>query len=123
MRSFAISRAEFMQEMADLAERAGSQRGIIVVGGYVSQFADDWCGNGFKLRWPFPGPRPHWVPLELNAMDLVVMASQFQRAANDAFSPELRHSLQRAGRQFAEKGLSMHEVRRAEGAAGEREAA
>ncbi len=101
-----VSRAELMQEIADVAERAGTERGIIVVGGYTSQFADDWCGNGFKLRWPFPGPHPNWFPKELNGMDLVVMAAQFERAAKETFSPDLRQSLENTSKKLAEKGLS-----------------
>src|SRR5436190_2800028 len=55
-----IRRAEFLQEIAAAISQDGSEQGIIIVGGYTSRFSDDWCGTGFKLRWPFPGPRPHW---------------------------------------------------------------
>jgi hypothetical protein len=98
-----VRRAELMQEIADSAE----QRGIIIVGGYTSRFCDDWCGNGFRLDYPFPGPRPNWFPHELDGIDLVVIATQFEQAAKEAFSPNLRQHLANASARFVEAGLSM----------------
>lgn len=99
-----ISRAELLQEIADATK--GEQQGIIIVGGYISRFSDDWCGNGFRLKWPFPGPRPHWFTNELDGIDLVVMATQFEQAAKEAFSPDLRQNLADASAKFVEGGLS-----------------
>ena len=101
-----ISRAELLQEIADATLREGTQQGIIIVGGFTRRFTDDWCGNGFRLRWPFPGPRPHWFTHELSGIDLVVMATQFHQAAKDTFSPDLRQSLGDASTKFLEAGLS-----------------
>jgi hypothetical protein len=101
-----ISRTELLQEMADAIAHEGERRGIIIVGGYLSRFCDDFCGNGFTMIWPFPGPRPWWFPAELNAVDLVVMASQFHQAAKRTHSPELRQQLANAGAKFVEAGLS-----------------
>ena len=55
---------------------------------YTSRFIDEWCGTEFRLRWPFPGPRPHWFPHELDGIDLIVVATQFKHAAHEAFSPQ-----------------------------------
>jgi hypothetical protein len=101
-----VGRAELMQEIADAAANEGERRGIIIVGGRISQFCDDWCGNGFRLRWPFPGPPPVWFTTELRGTDLVVMATQFHQASKEAFSPELGQHLSDAAARLAEAGLS-----------------
>jgi hypothetical protein len=97
-----VDRAEILQDVANAVER----QGIIIVGGYTSEFCDEWCGNGFRLKWPFPGPRPHWYTHELSGIDLVVMAATFDQAAKQTFSPGLRQSLANAGARLAEEGLS-----------------
>jgi hypothetical protein len=101
-----ISRAELLQEFADSTRRQGEERAIIIVGGITSRFSDDWCGTGFKLKYPFPGPRPHWFASELSGIDLVVIASQFEEAARQSFSPDLRQSLANASAKFVDAGLS-----------------
>ena len=101
-----ISRAELLQEIADATAREGEQQGIIIVGGYVSRFVDDFCGTGFRLRYPFPGPRPHWFTAELDGIDMVVMATQFEQAAKESFSPDLRRNLADVSTRLAEAGLS-----------------
>jgi len=100
------SRAELLQELADATTREGEQQGIIIVSGYTSRFSEDWCGNGFRLKWPFPGPRPGWFTSELDGIDLVVMAAQFEQAAKESFSPDLRQNLADASAKFVEAGLS-----------------
>jgi len=101
-----IRRAELLQEIADATAQDGSQQGIIIVGGYTSRFSDDWCGTGFKVKWPFPGPRPHWLTHELDGIDLMVVATQFEQAAKEMFSPDLREHLAKAGARCAEAGMS-----------------
>jgi len=101
-----ISRAELLQDVADATVREGEQQGIIIVGGYTSRFVDDWCGNGFRPKWPFPGPPPPWWVTELDGIDLVVMAAQFEQAAKETFSQDLRQNLADASAKLAEVGLS-----------------
>ena len=101
-----VTRAELMQEIADATRREGEQQGIIIVGGYLARFVDDFCGNGFRLKYPFPGPRPHWFAKELTGIDLVVVATQFEQAAKEAFSGDLRRHLSHAGARLTEAGLS-----------------
>jgi hypothetical protein len=101
-----IRRAELFQEIASATSHDDSQQGIIIVGGYTSRFSDDWCGTGFKLRWPFPGPRPHWFPYELDGIDLIVVATQFEQAAKETFSQELRQHLAKTSAKFTEVGMS-----------------
>jgi hypothetical protein len=101
-----ITRAELLQEIADTTRREGEQQGIIIVGGYTSRFSDDWCGTGFRLKYPLPGPHPHWFTNELNGIDVMVMATQFERAAKETFSPDLRHNLTDVSAKFVEAGLA-----------------
>jgi hypothetical protein len=101
-----VRRVELLQEIADAIPREGVQQGIIIVGGYISRFSDEWCGNGFRLKWPFPGPRPSWFTHELRGIDLVVMAAQFEQAAREAFNPDMSRHLTDASTRFVEAGLS-----------------
>jgi hypothetical protein len=104
-----IARAELLHEIAGAALREGERQGIIVVGGYINRFSEDVCGNGFRLRWPFPGPRPHWFKQELRGIDLVVLAAQFEQGAREAYSPELGRAFSHASGQLVEAGLSRME--------------
>jgi hypothetical protein len=104
-----VDRAELLQELAGAAQREGEDRGIIIVSGYIARFVEDFCGNGFKLKYPFPGPRPHWFNNELDGIDLVVLAMQFDQAAKEAYNPNLRLNLVDASLKFVEAGLSMME--------------
>lgn len=101
-----VRRAELLQELSDAAASQAEQQGIIIVGGYINRFTDDFCGTDFRLKWPFPGPRPHWFAPELAAIDLVVMATQFEDAARQSYGEALRDSLAGAASRFAETGLA-----------------
>jgi hypothetical protein len=101
-----ISRAELLQEIADATPSEGEQQGIIIVSGYLGRFADDFCGTDFRLKYPLPGPRPHWFAHELDGIDLVVMATQFEQAAREAYSPQLRQNLADASARLVEAGLA-----------------
>jgi hypothetical protein len=101
-----IGRAQLLQEIRDATRREGEEQGIIIVSGYVARFVDEFCGSGFKLKYPFPGPRPNWFADELSGIDLVVLATQFEQAADETFDPELRQSLADAGARLVETGLS-----------------
>jgi hypothetical protein len=100
------NRAELLQEIADATSHQGEKQGIIIVGGLTSRFSDDWCATGFKLRWPFPGPRPHWFANELAGIDLIVMATQFEQSAKETFNPDLRQNLANASAKFVKAGLA-----------------
>lgn len=100
-----IERASLIQETADALTSQGERQGIIIVGGYVSRFADDWCGNG-RLKWPFPGLRPHWFPEERGGVDLIVTGAQFQRAASETFDGQLRQAFADAGAKIVQAGVA-----------------
>jgi hypothetical protein len=101
-----VERAELLQEMAAGFSDEGEQRGIIIVSGYLSRLIDEFCGTGYLLRFPFPGPRPGWFPRELEGLDLLVMAAQVDQAARETYSPALRETLTGAGAKLVEAALS-----------------
>ncbi|VVP60052.1 hypothetical protein PS850_06160 [Pseudomonas fluorescens] len=101
-----ISHAELINETADTTRHEVEQRGTTAAGDYISKFVDDICGNDFRFSWPFPWPRPNWLAMEVSGIDLVVMATQFDQAANEAFNANLRQNLADASAKLAEAGLS-----------------
>ena len=100
-----VDRAELIQEVADAARIQGTPQSIII-GGYINRFVDDFCGNGFRLKFPFPGPRPGWFSEELDGIDLVVMGAQFEQAAKQAYQPEMQRVLGNAAEKLVQQGLS-----------------
>jgi len=100
-----VERAELIQEVSASLANAGEQQGIIIVGGYLERLVDELCGNGFRVRYPFPGPRPHWFPDGLDGTDLVVMAAAFDQAAKEAYRPEFGQALQDASAKLTEVGF------------------
>jgi len=90
-------------QIADLIPRPGGERGIIIVGGHVAKFVDDICGNGLKVRWPFPWPAPPWFSEMLSGADLIVMGTQFQQAAVITMDREL-------GRTFSDAAYALLEA-------------
>ncbi|MCI0736508.1 MAG: hypothetical protein L0Y50_09605 [Beijerinckiaceae bacterium] len=99
-------RALVMQETADAIMGQGEEHGIIVVGGYISKFVEDLCGNGFRMPWPFPPPRPWWLPEEVSGLDLVVAGVQFQKTASGTFNCQLKQVFAEAGARLLQAGLS-----------------
>jgi hypothetical protein len=100
-----VERAELIEDIADVYGR-DEQQSIIIVGGYPIRFAEELCGNDFRLKWPFPHPPPPWFKQELDAVDLLMLAAEFDQAAKGAFSPTLRQGLADASAKFAQTGLS-----------------
>lgn len=100
-----ISRAELLQDIADTTPRKGEQQSS--VSAYIARFVeDDVLDTLGKVKWPPGIPRPKWWINELNGIDLVVMATQFEQAAKEAFSPDLRRHLAHASKKLTEAGLS-----------------
>jgi hypothetical protein len=100
-----IERASLIQETADALTSQGERQGIIIVGGYVSRFADDFelCP---RIPWPFPGPRPHWFPEAPDGGDLIVTGVQFARAASETFDGQLRQTFADAGAKLVHAGVT-----------------
>jgi hypothetical protein len=99
-----ISSTELLLEFSG-AMFEDEERGIIVIGGYVNRFVDDFCGNGFRVTWVAPGPPPQWFPTELSGADLLVLASHFAQATKEVLGWEMQGILAAAGAKFAEVGV------------------
>jgi hypothetical protein len=99
-----VERAELIQDIADVHSQDEQQS--IIIGGYAVRFAEEICGNDFRLKWPFLHPLPPWFKQELDAVDLLMLAAEFDQAAKGAFSPTLRQGLADASAKFAQTGLS-----------------
>ena len=99
-------RAMVMQETADAIQGHGEQQRIVVIGDYVSKFVDDICGDGFHIQWPFPVPRPCWLPEEVRGIDLTVAGVQFQRTASETCNGQLAQVFAEAGKRLTKIGLS-----------------
>lgn len=83
----------------------GEERGIIIVGGYVNRLIDEWCGNGYRPRWPFPGPPPWWFRAEVSARDILALGASLHEAARQAFDPGVSRVLGDAAGRLAQAGL------------------
>ena len=112
------ARIEMLAEVSDAFETSqspvghaggaaiGSERGIIIVGGYVSRLVDEFCGTGFRLRWPFPGPRPRWFQSEIGSHELLMLGASLNTNAQNAFHPAVQRALADAGKTLAEAGVA-----------------
>jgi hypothetical protein len=99
-----ISRAEVFAEIADLMDRQGDRYGVIMVEEYVARFVDDFCGPQFRLRYPFHGPQPGWYGETLDGAEFTAMSTEFEQAAKQMASPELRRGLAVAALRFGAAG-------------------
>jgi hypothetical protein len=100
-----VARAEQLGEVATAFGDRGEERGIIIVGGYVGQLVDDWCGTGFRPRWPFPGPPPWWFSQEVSARDILTLGASLHRASREAFDPSIGRALDEQADRLAQVGL------------------
>jgi hypothetical protein len=100
-----IDRASLMQEVADALPQAGSTHGIIIIGGMLSRFIDD-CGTGRIRQGHIPHPPPrHNDDGRLGALDLVLMAAQFNQSAAATDNEGLRQEFSKASGRLLEIGL------------------
>ena len=93
-------------ELADLIPRPGGERGNILVAGHIAKFVDDICGNGMRIRWPYPWPSPHWFSDSLSGADLIVMGTQFQQCAAIAMDRDLARTFADAAYALLEAGAA-----------------
>jgi hypothetical protein len=104
-----ISKALFMQEIADGMSTNGQDRGIIIVSGFVSKFVDDLCPDRPKIPFPKkkgpwppePDPDPRW-----QALELFVIALQFKQQARSASHETLRRTFEEASEKIISTALS-----------------
>lgn len=100
-----VTRAEQLAEVAGAMGDRGEERGIIIVGGYVNRLVDDWCGTGYRPRWPFPGPPPWWFSQEVSSRDILTLGASLHQASREAFDPIVSRSLGEAADKLAQVGL------------------
>jgi hypothetical protein len=93
-------------ELADLIPRPGGDRGCVIAAGHVARFVDEICGNGMKVRWPFPWPAPHWFSEILSGADLIVMGTQFQQCGVIAMDRDLARTFADAAHALLEAGAA-----------------
>jgi hypothetical protein len=78
-----------IQETADALTSQGERQGIRV-----------------RIKWPFPGPRPHGLPDGPGGVDLIVTGAQFQREASETFDGQLRQTFADAGAKLVQAGVA-----------------
>ena len=99
-----IDRASLMQQVAAALPQNGGEQGIIIIGGMLEDFVDS-CGTG-KILQLFPPPRPHPDPNpRLTPCQLVLIAAQFQNAANANTSHGVRQEFTKASEQLLKTGM------------------
>jgi hypothetical protein len=108
-----IARAETMAEMAAAFADGSEERGIIIVGGYVSRFTG-WCGNepivihipkGGRPA-PDPDPEPWWRAERLTGQDLLVIGGRFAGAARNAVSAAASQAFAEAAGQLGMEAVA-----------------
>jgi len=93
-------------ELADLIPRPGGDAGHLIVAGHVARFVDEICGNGARMKWPFPWPEPKWYSDALTPADLIVMGTQFQQCAAIAIDRDLSRTFADAAHALLESGAA-----------------
>jgi hypothetical protein len=98
-------RAEQLAEVALALGDRGSEQGIIIVSGYVNRLVDDWCGTGYRPKWPFPGPPPWWFTGEVSGRDSIVLGAILHQASRRAYDPVVAEALETAADKLAQSGV------------------
>lgn len=99
-----VDRARLMHEIANALSDGENQRGIIIVGGYISRFIDD-CGNGvIKIPIPKKGPIPE-PNRALDSIDLIEMGIQFHLEARTIENREVQNIFAEAGNKLIDIGV------------------
>ena len=102
----AMERLVLIQETAEAVRSDGSDRGIIVVGGKVSELVDFVCGNSFRRPIPIPGPRGGVEDMRASGDELVMIGLEFLRGAKEIASADLANEFRNAGKRLVEEGVS-----------------
>jgi len=91
-----------IQETADVINH-GDERGIIVVGGKISELVDFVCGNNFPRR--IPPPRGDETDPRLTGQELVLMGGELVRSSKTVANETLRREFTHAGENLIDAGL------------------
>jgi hypothetical protein len=100
----AVERFALSQEIADMTNSAGIEQGIIVVGGRVSQFVDDFCGTVVYKKIPIPGPKGP-EDEKFSGKELILAGMQFLNGTGSTASEALQREFQKAGEKLVDEGL------------------
>jgi hypothetical protein len=98
----AADRLLTIQETADVINQ-GNERGIIVVGGKISELVDFVCGTNFPRR--IPPPRGGKSEGRLTGQELVLMGGELVRYSKTVASEALGHKFGAAGEHLIDAGL------------------
>ncbi len=103
-----VTRVELLADVAGAftdARTSGAERAAVLVGGHVGRLIDDYCGNGFRLVWPFPGPPPWWFKAEVGARELLMLGAHLNAASDRAFDPVVQGTLAAASAKLAKAAV------------------
>ena len=98
----AVDRLVLIQETADIIN-GGNERGIIVVGGKISELVDFVCGNNFPR--PIPRSRPGDPEPSLTGHELILMGSELVRHSKTIGNETLGREFTAAGEKLIDVGL------------------
>jgi len=98
----AADRLLTIQETADVINQ-GNDRGIIVVGGKISELVDFVCGNNFPRR--VPPPRGDETEERLTGQELVLMGAELVRHSKTIANETLSREFTVAGEHLIDRGL------------------
>jgi hypothetical protein len=99
----AADRLLMIQETAD-AINSGDERGIIVVGGKVSELVDFVCGN-VPRRFPTPPPRGSNDDSRLSGQELILMGAELLNYSRTIANESLGQEFTAAGERLIDVGL------------------
>ncbi len=101
----AIDRAVLKQEIADALPRQAEQKGIIIVGGYVSDMVDFVCGSEVRHKFPFPPPKNDRGG-KLSGHELILMGSVYEQNVATTANAQLQQEFRNAGARLTEQGFA-----------------
>lgn len=102
-----IERTSLLHDLADAFPEEGRAYVLKAAGSRLVHFVDDCSHGGIPPGWPFSWP-PQGSSLvgSIDAVELVVMGAQFERAAARTENEQLKHDFTEAGARLIEAGLS-----------------
>lgn len=87
-----------------MTNNAGSERGIIIVGGKVSQLVDDICGTVVFKKIPIPPPKGGDDD-KFSSRELILAGLQFLNGTGSTANEALQREFQNAGEKLIDEGM------------------
>jgi hypothetical protein len=100
-----IDRILLTQEIADTLNQSVQQQGIIIVGGKMSEYVDELCGNDFRIKIPIPRPK-HDKGRLLSGLELLAAGAVFEQNSAVVTHEGLKRELSNAGARLIETGIA-----------------